>query len=81
MGYINQALGNGALLPGSAREQALAMQWVLWQNNELGSHWSYPLRAIIRKESGFDEPDKLAAEYRCLDDQDEDHRGTLGRGR
>tara|TARA_R110002124_G_scaffold114535_19_gene269379 strand:+ start:7859 stop:8482 length:624 start_codon:yes stop_codon:yes gene_type:complete len=60
MGYVNQAFGNGALLPGTARGQALAMQWVLWQNNEMASHWGYPLRAIIRKEPGFDDARKLA---------------------
>ncbi|MGV8831273.1 MAG: glutathione S-transferase family protein [Devosia sp.] len=60
MGYINQAYGKGRLLPGNAHEQALAMQWVHWQNNEMGSHWGYPLRSIIRKEAGFDDPDKLA---------------------
>jgi len=60
MGYLNQTQGGGALLPADPREQALAMQWVLWQNNDMGSHWGYPLRSIIRKEAGFDDADKLA---------------------
>lgn len=60
MGYINQAHGKGALLPETAREQALVMQWVEWQNTELGAHWGYPLRAIIRKEPGYDNADALA---------------------
>ncbi|WP_224703423.1 glutathione S-transferase family protein [Devosia aquimaris] len=60
LGYINQVYGNGALLPRDSREQAHAMQWVLWQNNEMSSHWGYPLRAIIRKEAGYDDAGALA---------------------
>ena len=60
MGYLNQVYGQGRLMPEAPREQALAMQWVLWQNNEMGTHWGYPLRSIIRKEAGFDDPALLA---------------------
>ena len=60
MDYLNRSHAGGGLLPEDARERALAMQWVLWQNNEMGSHWGYPLRSIIRKEPGFDDPAKLA---------------------
>jgi len=60
LGYINATVGDGALLPGSRQEQALAMQWVLWQNNEMGSHWGYPLMSIARKAPGFDDLDRLA---------------------
>ena len=60
MGYLNQTHGGGALMPSDSRAQALAMQWVLWQNNDMASHWGYPLRAIIRKEPGFDDARKLA---------------------
>ena len=60
MSYLNDAHGSGALMPDDAQTRALAMQWVLWQNNEMGSHWGYPLRSIIRKEPGFDDPQKLA---------------------
>ena len=60
MTYLNQVHGRNALLPQSAQEQALAIQWVLWQNNEMGTHWGYPLRSIIRKEAGFDDPGLLA---------------------
>lgn len=60
MGYINQAHGKGALTPGNVREQALAMQWVQWQSNEMGNHWGYPLMSIARRAPGFDDPQKLA---------------------
>ena len=49
-----------ALMPADAREQALAMQWVLWQNNEMGSNWAYPLMSIVRRVPGFDDAQKLA---------------------
>lgn len=60
MDYLNSVHGAGALMPDEPRDRALAMQWVLWQNNEMGSHWGYPLRSIIRKEPGFDNPEMLA---------------------
>lgn len=59
MVYLNHGAG-GKLLLGDARAQAHAMQWVLWQNNEMGSNWVYPLMSIIRKAPGFDDPQKLA---------------------
>ncbi|MGV8853321.1 MAG: glutathione S-transferase family protein [Devosia sp.] len=61
LGYVNQVYGKGGLMPAAADQQALAMQWVLWQNNEMGSHWGYPLMSIVRKQPGFDDPHKLAA--------------------
>jgi glutathione S-transferase len=60
MDYLNRKVGGG-LLPEDARQQGLVMQWVLWQNNEMGSHWAYPLMSIIRKAPGFDDPQKVAA--------------------
>lgn len=60
MGYLNAVYGAGVLMPDDPRDQALAMQWVLWQNNDMGSHWGYPLRSIIRKEAGFDDAEALA---------------------
>ncbi|WP_375599550.1 glutathione S-transferase family protein [Devosia sp. Naph2] len=57
--YLNRKAGGG-LLPEDARQQGLVMQWVLWQNNEMGSNWAYPLMSIIRKAPGFDDPQKIA---------------------
>jgi glutathione S-transferase len=57
--YLNLKAG-GSLLPGDTRQQGLVMQWVLWQNNEMGSNWAYPLMSIIRKAPGFDDSQKLA---------------------
>jgi len=60
MVYLNRKAGGG-LLPEDARQQGLVMQWALWQNNEMGSNWAYPLMSIIRKAPGFDDPQKVAA--------------------
>ncbi|WP_297110860.1 glutathione S-transferase family protein [uncultured Devosia sp.] len=57
--YLNRKAG-GDLVPEEARQQGLVMQWVLWQNNEMGSNWAYPLMSIIRKAPGFDDPQKVA---------------------
>lgn len=59
MVYLNRKAG-GDLVPEEARQQGLVMQWVLWQNNEMGSNWAYPLMSIIRKAPGFDDPQKVA---------------------
>lgn len=59
LAYLNAKSG-GALMPADLRLQGKAMQWVLWQNNEMGSNWVYPLMSIIRKAPGFDDPQKLA---------------------
>ncbi|MEQ8599655.1 MAG: glutathione S-transferase family protein [Devosia sp.] len=57
--YLNRKAG-GSLLPEDPRQQGLVMQWALWQNNEMGSNWAYPLMSIIRKAPGFDDSQKVA---------------------
>lgn len=58
--YLNEAHGQGRLLPKDAKMRAIAMQWLLWQTTEMGSHWAYALMAIVRKAPGFDDTLKLA---------------------
>ncbi|MEO5807592.1 glutathione S-transferase family protein [Devosia sp.] len=58
--YLSEKHGQGGLWPTDPQVRALALQWLGWQASELNPPWGYAVRALIRKEAGFDDPAKVA---------------------
>ncbi len=60
MRYLAEKAVPDALLPQIPRHRALAEQWLQWQATELNPTWGYAFRGLVRKEEGFDDPDRIA---------------------
>ena len=76
MGYLCDKHGETSLLPREARARGLVMQWLLWQATELNAQWGYAVYALLRKEPGYEDQDRITdsarrwgAKMRMLEDR------------
>lgn len=62
--YLAEKDGRNTILPSDLRERALVEQWLQWQATELNPQWRYAVYGLLRKDEGFDDPEKIAMSIR-----------------
>ena len=58
--YLCDRSGDTKLLPSDLRQRALVGQWLSWQATELNAQWGYAVYALLRREKGFDDEQRIA---------------------
>ena len=85
--YLAESRGS-ELSPSEVREHAAVDQWLSWQANELLPSWIYAVSALLARNPGFNDPEKIAesigrwsAKMRMLEAQLEKGGGFAANGR